>query len=83
MTVILHIYFTILLAIENRRARPEAYRDQKLRQSDLGFAPHGRERAGRARVHHFSPAHFTFRAIRSAVSACSNSIRSIVTMSIR
>jgi succinate dehydrogenase / fumarate reductase, cytochrome b subunit len=27
-TVILHIYFTILLAIENRRARPEAYRDR-------------------------------------------------------
>ena len=26
--VILHIYFTILLAIENRRARPEAYRDR-------------------------------------------------------
>ena len=28
VTVILHIYFTILLAIENRRARPEAYRDR-------------------------------------------------------
>src|SRR3989441_11518191 len=27
ITVILHIYFTILLAIENRRARPEAYID--------------------------------------------------------
>jgi succinate dehydrogenase cytochrome b subunit len=27
-SVILHIYFTILLAIENRRARPEAYRDR-------------------------------------------------------
>ena len=27
-TVILHIYFTILLAIENRRARPEAYADR-------------------------------------------------------
>jgi succinate dehydrogenase / fumarate reductase cytochrome b subunit len=27
-TVILHIYFTILLAIENRRARPENYRDR-------------------------------------------------------
>ena len=27
-TVILHIYFTILLAIENRRARPEPYRDR-------------------------------------------------------
>ena len=27
-TVLLHIYFTILLAIENRRARPEAYRDR-------------------------------------------------------
>ena len=27
-TVILHIYFTILLAIENRRARPERYRDR-------------------------------------------------------
>jgi succinate dehydrogenase / fumarate reductase cytochrome b subunit len=27
-TVILHIYFTIQLAIENRRARPEAYRDR-------------------------------------------------------
>src|SRR5262249_37629466 len=26
--VLLHIYFTILLAIENRRARPEAYRDR-------------------------------------------------------
>jgi succinate dehydrogenase / fumarate reductase cytochrome b subunit len=26
--VILHIYFTILLAIENRRARPENYRDR-------------------------------------------------------
>jgi len=26
--VILHIYFTILLAIENRRARPEGYRDR-------------------------------------------------------
>ena len=26
--VILHIYFTVLLAIENRRARPEAYRDR-------------------------------------------------------
>src|SRR6266851_6320638 len=26
VTVILHIYFTILLAIENRRARPEKYR---------------------------------------------------------
>ena len=28
ITVILHIYFTILLAIENRRARPEPYRDR-------------------------------------------------------
>jgi succinate dehydrogenase / fumarate reductase, cytochrome b subunit len=28
ITVILHIYFTILLAVENRRARPEAYRDR-------------------------------------------------------
>src|SRR5437899_6053264 len=28
LTVILHIYFTILLAIENRRARPQAYRDR-------------------------------------------------------
>lgn len=27
-TVILHIFFTILLAIENRRARPEDYRDR-------------------------------------------------------
>ena len=27
-TVILHIYFTILLAIENRRARPESYVDR-------------------------------------------------------
>jgi succinate dehydrogenase / fumarate reductase cytochrome b subunit len=27
-TVALHIYFTILLAIENRRARPEAYKDR-------------------------------------------------------
>ena len=26
--VILHIYFTILLAVENKRARPEAYRDR-------------------------------------------------------
>jgi succinate dehydrogenase / fumarate reductase, cytochrome b subunit len=28
VSVILHIYFTILLAIENKRARPEAYRDR-------------------------------------------------------
>ncbi|HST29217.1 MAG TPA: succinate dehydrogenase cytochrome b subunit [Chthoniobacterales bacterium] len=28
VSVILHIYFTIQLAIENRRARPEAYRDR-------------------------------------------------------
>src|ERR1700724_3292627 len=28
VSVLLHIYFTILLAIENRRARPEAYRDR-------------------------------------------------------
>src|SRR5438552_11519832 len=28
ISVILHIYFTILLAIENRRARPQAYRDR-------------------------------------------------------
>ena len=28
-TVILHIYFTILLAIENRRARPERYIDRQ------------------------------------------------------
>jgi succinate dehydrogenase / fumarate reductase cytochrome b subunit len=28
VSVILHIYFTILLAIENRRARPDAYRDR-------------------------------------------------------
>jgi len=28
-TVILHIYFTILLAIENRRARPEPYIDRQ------------------------------------------------------
>jgi succinate dehydrogenase / fumarate reductase cytochrome b subunit len=27
-SVILHIYFTLLLAIENRRARPEAYRER-------------------------------------------------------
>ena len=27
-TVLMHIYFTILLAIENRRARPEAYVDR-------------------------------------------------------
>src|SRR5258707_2026495 len=29
ITVILHIYFTILLAIENKRARPEAYIDKE------------------------------------------------------
>ena len=29
ITVVLHIYFTILLAIENRRARPEAYMDKR------------------------------------------------------
>jgi succinate dehydrogenase / fumarate reductase, cytochrome b subunit len=29
ITVVLHIYFTILLAIENRRARPEAYIDRR------------------------------------------------------
>jgi succinate dehydrogenase / fumarate reductase cytochrome b subunit len=28
ITVLLHIYFTIMLAIENRRARPDAYRDR-------------------------------------------------------
>ena len=28
VSVILHIYFTLLLALENRRARPEPYRDQ-------------------------------------------------------
>ena len=28
VSVLLHIYFTILLAIENRSARPEAYRDR-------------------------------------------------------
>src|SRR3982751_15742 len=28
ISVILHIYFTILLAIENRRARPEGYIDR-------------------------------------------------------
>ena len=28
-TVMLHIYFTILLAIENRRARPESYIDKE------------------------------------------------------
>src|ERR1700730_13743918 len=28
-TVVLHIYFTILLAIENRRARPDAYIDKE------------------------------------------------------
>src|SRR5215470_16301269 len=27
-SAILHIYFTILLAVENRRARPEPYRDR-------------------------------------------------------
>src|ERR1700737_114517 len=27
--VVLHIYFTILLAIENRRARPEPYKDRQ------------------------------------------------------
>lgn len=29
ITVVLHIYFTILLAIENRRARPEQYIDRR------------------------------------------------------
>ena len=29
LAVLLHIYFTILLAIENRRARPTAYRDRE------------------------------------------------------
>src|SRR4030088_703610 len=29
IAVILHIYFTILLAIENRRARPERYKDRQ------------------------------------------------------
>ncbi len=29
ITVVLHIYFTILLAIENRRARPKAYIDKE------------------------------------------------------
>ncbi len=28
-TIVLHIYFTILLAIENRRARPEVYKDRQ------------------------------------------------------
>src|SRR5205823_7346960 len=29
IAVVLHIYFTILLAIENRRARPESYTDRE------------------------------------------------------
>ncbi len=29
VTVLLHIYFTVLLAIENRRARPERYIDRQ------------------------------------------------------
>lgn len=29
LTVILHIYFTILLAVENRRARPRRYREKE------------------------------------------------------
>src|SRR5205085_10739014 len=29
VTVLLHIYFTILLAIENRRARPDAYKGKE------------------------------------------------------
>src|SRR5437762_11770190 len=28
-TVVLHIYFTILLAVEHRRARPDAYKDRQ------------------------------------------------------
>ena len=33
VSVILHIYFTILLAIENRRARPEPYIDRNYVQA--------------------------------------------------
>src|SRR2546423_12699437 len=29
VTVLLHIYFTLLLALENRRARPQRYRGQE------------------------------------------------------
>ena len=35
VTVLLHIYYTIRLAIENRRARPERYATQGHRESNL------------------------------------------------
>ena len=58
ITVILHIYVTIHLAIENRRARPEAYIDRRLRQGRLRIASHGDERSDRAGVHHLSSGAF-------------------------
>ena len=40
-TVILHIYFTILLAIENRRAHPEPYIDRHYRTAARAACTHG------------------------------------------
>ena len=69
ITVILHIYFTIQLAIENRRARPKGYAKERKREGELRFASHGGERDRCFRVHHFSSAAFYRAHDRSALSA--------------
>src|SRR4029077_6521964 len=49
-------------------ASPAVHR-QTIREGELGFASHGRERIGRARVRHLSPAPFHRSQIRSAIPA--------------
>src|SRR5438132_14423094 len=46
-----------------------ALRRPAIRESKLGLTPHGRERIGRARVYHFSPAPFYRAQIQSPISA--------------
>jgi len=55
----LHIYVTILLAIESRRARPEPYIDRQYVKASWASRYMVVSGLGRARVHHLSPAHFT------------------------
>src|SRR5205085_1995984 len=58
------------LARNRKPARPPRVISRpELRQSKLGFAPHGRERTSRARVYYFSPAPFHRPQIQSSVSA--------------
>ena len=68
VAVLLHIYFTVSLALDNRRARPHGYKKKGLHQGELRFTPHGRERPGCACVYCFPSSPFYRSKVRRSFS---------------